>query len=371
MADKSKAIMDAFVAMPDVVNVIANGPTKSSVKMRTGLNIDLRVVPKKSYGAALNYFTGSKDHNVALRQVAMRHGWKLNEYGLFKGTRQIAGASEEDLYKKLGMDYIEPELRENTGEIEAAQKHELPKLIGYDDLQGDLQTQTNWTDGSDSIEEMAQAAYARGLKYIVITDHTKRLAMTHGLDEKRIVEQWKEIDRVQKKLGGKIKILKGSECDILKDGTLDLPDNILEQLDVVGVSVHSHFTLPRGEQTARVIRAISNPNADIFFHPTGRIINRRPPIELDMDEVLKVAKHTKTVMEINSFPERADLKDEYIRKCVDMGIKLSIDSDGHSVKHFGLLEYGISQARRGWVTKADVINAWPVEKMLKFLKGPK
>ncbi len=266
------------------------------------------------------------------------------------------------------MDYIEPELRENTGELEVALRHELPKLIGYKDLQGDLQTQTDWTDGKDSIEAMALAAAARGLKYIVITDHTKRLAMTHGLDEKRLLRQMAEIDRVNKKLAGKIKVLKGSECDILKDGTLDISDEVLAKLDVVGVSVHSHFNLSRADQTARVKRAISNPNADIFFHPTGRIINRRPPIELDMDDVIAVAKKTKTVKEENSVPARADLKDEYIRKCVDLGVKLAIDSDGHSVQHFALLEYGISQARRGWAERKEVVNAWPMEKMFGFLK---
>ncbi len=254
----------------------------------------------------------------------------------------------------------------------------MPKLIGYGDLVGDLQIQTDWTDGAESIEQMALKAAAAGLSYIVITDHTKRLAMTHGLDEKRIVQQWKEIDRVQKKIDAKFgrgskghgfRILKGSECDILKDGTLDLPDSILSQLDVVGVSVHSHFTLPRAEQTARVRRAIENPNADIFFHPTGRIINKREPIDLDMDEIITVAKKTGTVMEINCFPERSDLKDEYIRRCVDAGVRLSIDSDAHNSKHYSNLQFGIAQARRGWVTRADVINAWPVEKMLGMLKG--
>ena len=370
-------VMESFVSMPDVVNVIAHGDTKSSVKLRSGLNVDLRVVPKKSYGAALNYFTGSKDHNVALRQIALKKGWKLNEYGLFKTSRgggsetMIAGASEEELYKKFGMDYIEPELRENTGEIKAALRHSLPKLVGYGDLQGDLQTQTDWTDGADSIEVMARAAAARGLKYIVITDHTKRLAMTHGLDEKRLLKQMAEIDRLNKKLAGKIKILKGSECDILKDGTLDLSDAALSRLDVVGVSVHSHFNLSRADQTARVLRAIANPNADILFHPTGRIINRRPPIELDMDAVITAAKKTGTVMEVNSFPERADLKDEHVRACVDLGVKLAIDSDGHAVRHFDLLEWGIAQARRGWAERKDVINAWPLEKMLGSLKKGK
>jgi DNA polymerase (family 10) len=379
VSKNTEAIMEQFIKTPGVVNVIAHGDTKSSIKLRTGLNVDLRVVPSDSYGAALNYFTGSKDHNVALRKMGVAKGWKLNEYGLFKATaekgrniteKMIAGKTEEALYKAFDMDYIEPELRENTGEIEAARAHKLPKLIGYNDLRGDLQIQTTWTDGAETIEAMARAAMDRGLEYIVITDHTKRLAMTHGLDEKRIVQQWKEIDTVNKKLRGKITVLKGSECDILKDGTLDLPDSILSQLDVVGVSVHSHFNLPRKEQTARVRRAIENPNVDILFHPTGRIINRREPIDLDMDEIIAVAKKTGTVMEINSFPERSDLKDEYIRRCVMAGVKLAIDSDAHHSRHYLNLEYGISQARRGWAERKDIINAWPLEKMLQHLKKP-
>jgi DNA polymerase (family 10) len=369
---KPKIVMDYFVSMPEVMSVIAHGDTKSSVKVKPGVNVDLRVVPAESYGAALNYFTGSKDHNVALRQIAVKKGWKLNEYGLFsvKGAREktIAGKTEEEIYKMFGMDYIEPELRENTGELQAAQAHRLPKLIGYGDLQGDLQVQTNWTDGSDSIEAMAKAAAAQGLAYIAITDHTKRLAMTHGLDEKRILQQMAEIDRLNKKFAGKIKILKGSECDILKDGTLDLPASVLSKLDVVGAAVHSHFNLTRAEQTERIKRAMANPNVDILFHPTGRIINRREAYEVDMEAVIAHAKKTGTVLEIDAYPDRADLKDEYVRKCVEAGVKMSIDSDAHSPTHFPYLEYGIAQARRGWTEKDDIINAWPVEKMKKSLK---
>lgn len=374
-------IMDAFVVMPEVVSVIAHGETKSSVKLASGINVDLRVVPAESYGAALNYFTGSKEHNVALRALAITKGWKLNEYGLFQDTDQrglkhgptrtgkwLAGRTEEELYKKFGMDYIEPELRENTGEFETARNHTLPKLVGYDDLQGDLQIQTDWTDGTDSIETMAKTAIAHGLKYIAITDHTKRLAMTHGLDEKRLLKQMAEIDRLNKKFAGRIKILKGSECDILKDGSLDLPDDVLAQLDVVGVSVHSFFNMPRKDQTERIRRAITNPNADILFHPTGRIINRRPAYDVDIDVLITAAKHAGTIMEIDAFPDRLDLKDEHIRKCVEAGIKMAIDSDAHSLTHFSYLEYGIAQARRGWAEKKDIINAWPLEKMMGFLK---
>jgi DNA polymerase (family 10) len=363
-----KPVMDFFATMPEVVNVIAHGATKSSVKLKSGINVDLRVVPDDSYGAALNYFTGSKDHNVALRRIAIAKGWKLNEYGLYRGNKMIAGKTEEELYGTFGMDYIEPELRENTGEIELARKHALPKLVGYDDLCGDLQVQTNWTDGSDSIESMAKAAAARGLTYIAITDHTKRLAMTHGLDEKRIIEQMAEIDRLNKKFKGKITLLKGSECDILRDGTLDLPDKVLIKLDIVGVSVHSYFNLPRAEQTERIKRAMANPNVDILFHPTGRIINRRPAYDVDMEELVATAKRTGTIMEIDAYPDRLDLKDDHIRLCVEAGVKMSIDSDAHSPTHFPYLEYGIAQARRGWATKADIVNAWPLKKMLKFLK---
>lgn len=369
-----KPVMDFFTAMPEVVNIIAHGATKSSVKLKSGINVDLRVVSGGSYGAALNYFTGSKDHNVALRRIAMGKGWKLNEYGLFHGERMIVGKTEEEIYNMLGMEYVEPELRENTGEIEAAlrqaqgKSNGLPKLIGYQDLRGDLQVQTNWTDGSDSIEDMAKAAMARGLAYIAVTDHTKRLAMTHGLDEKRIVKQMTEIDRLNKKFKGKIVILKGSECDILKDGTLDLPDRILSRLDVVGASVHSYFNLSRKEQTGRIKRAMENKNVDILFHPTGRVINRRPAYDVDMEDLVATAKRTGTVMEIDAYPDRLDLKDEHIRLCIRAGVKMAIDSDAHSPGHFPYLEYGVAQARRGWATKADIINAWPLEKMLKLLK---
>jgi len=364
----AKKVMDYFVSMPEVARVYAHGDTRSSVKLASGLDVDLRVVPKESYGAALNYFTGSKDHNVALRELAVKRGLKLNEYGLFRGKKQIAGKSEEELYRAFGMDYIEPEMREMKGEIELAKRHSLPDLIGYDELQGDLQVQTNWTDGSASIEEMAKAAMRAGLAYIAITDHTKRLAMTHGLDEKRIKKQWLEIDRVNKKLGGKLKVLKGTECDILKDGSLDLPDEILSKLDVVGVSVHSHFNLSSEDQTSRIIRAIENPHVDILFHPTGRILGKRDAYEVHMTEIIKAAKKTGTVLEIDSYPDRLDLRDEHIRMAVQAGVRLAIDSDAHSPEHFAYLEYGIAQARRGWARREDIINSWPLSRMLQFLK---
>lgn len=371
VSDNPKPVMDYFVSMPEVARILASGGTKSSVTLKSGIDVDIRILPEESYGSALLYFTGSKDHNVELRKIAIKKGYKLSEYGLFKGKKQIAGKTEEEIYKVLGMDYIEPEMREMTGEVETAQRKSLPKLIGYEELKGDLQVQTKWTDGSDSIEELAKEAIKRGFEYMAITDHTKRLAMTRGLDEKRILQQMAEIDNLNKKFqdsGSKFRVLKGSECDILKDGKLDLSDNILKKLDVVGASIHSYFNLSREEQTERMKKAMRNPNVDIVFHPTGRLIQRRKAYEIDIDEIIKTAKETGTVLEIDASPDRLDLKDDYIRKCVKAGVKMSIDSDSHAASQFDFLEFGIAQARRGWAAKNDIINAWPVDKMLAFLK---
>ena len=368
---KPRSVIDYFAAMPEVEHVYGKGETKTIVRLKIGLDADLRVVEPVSYGAAVQYFTGSKEHNIALREIAIKKGYKLNEYGLFSsggGDRMIAGRDEKGIYEKLGLVWMPPELRTDSGEIEAAKTGKLPKLIEYGSLQGDLQIQTDWTDGKNSIEEMARAAVSLGLEYIAITDHTERLAMTGGLDKKKIVKQWAEIDKIQRKLGGRIKILKGTECDILKDGSLDLPDKVLAKLDVVGVAIHSRFNLSRRDQTERVKKAISNKHVHIFFHPTGRIIGRREAYEINMDEITETAKKTGTVLEIDAFPARLDLKDEHIRKCVAAGVKMSIDSDAHSVSHFQYLEFGIAQARRGWAERNDIINAWPLEKMRKFLK---
>lgn len=368
ISSKPGPVMDYFTSMPEVINVYAKGDTKSAIKIQNGLDVDLRVVPEGSFGAALNYFTGSKDHNVALRRIAVDKGYKLNEYGLFKGKKQVAGKTEEEIYKKLGLDYIEPELREVTGELLAAKKGELPKLIGYGDLKGDLQVQSNWTDGANTIEELAEAAVKMGLEYIAITDHTKRLAMAGGLDEKKLRKQMVEIDKLNRKYKPKLRILKGTECDILKDGSLDLSDKALSELDVVGVAIHTYFNLSKKEQTERLVKVMSNKHVDIIFHPTGRVINKRPAYEIDMDKIIQVAKETGTILEIDAYPDRLDLKDDYVRKCVTKGVKLAIDSDAHSVTHFPYLEYGIAQARRGWAMRKDVVNAWPLEKMMKFLK---
>ncbi|MDP3769503.1 MAG: DNA polymerase/3'-5' exonuclease PolX [Candidatus Sungbacteria bacterium] len=368
VSSKPERVMNRFVSLPFIAHVYAKGRTKTNVRLKNGLDADLRVVPKESFGAALNYFTGSKDHNIALRNLAITKGMKLNEYGLYKGKKMIAGTSEEDIYYALGLHAIPaPEMRENTGEIEASRADKLPKLIEYDDLKGDLQIQTNWTDGQHSIEEMAQAAQKIGLRYIAITDHTKSLAMTGGADEKKLARQMVEIEKLQKKFRN-FRILTGTEVNIGKEGTLDINDAMLSKLDVVGAAIHSHFKLSRAEQTKRIIRAMENPHVDIIFHLTTRIINKREPIELDIDEIIAAAKRTKTVLEIDAYADRLDIKDDYIRKCAQAGVKMSIDSDAHSIQHFKYLEMGIAQARRGWAEKKDIINAWPVGKMLSMLK---
>jgi DNA polymerase (family X) len=371
VAEDSKFIIDFFTNMPEIEKVIAKGKTKASIKLKYGLNMDIRVVSVESHGAALNYFTGSKKHNIALREIAMKKKYKLNEYGLFKTKNKIAGETEEGIYKKLGLKYIEPELRETTGEIEASRKGKLPKLIKYSDLAGDLHTHTEWSDGANSIEGMARAAMEKGLNYIAITDHSKRLKITNGLDEKRIKNQWRAIDLVNKKFkkeGLNFHILKGAECDILKDGSMDLSDNILSKLDIVGASIHSFFNLTEKEQTERIKKAMQNKNVDIICHPTGRIINQREPYKININELIKTAKDTGTILEINSFPIRLDIKDVYIKECVKVGVKMCISSDGHMISNFDYLEYGIAQARRGWAQKNDIINTYSIKKMLKLLK---
>lgn len=360
-------VMDFFVAQPEVLHVQAKGETKSSVKWKNGMDVDLRVVERESFGAALQYFTGSKDHNIELRRIAEKKGWKLNEYGLFKGRRRIAGRTEEEVYDALGLSYIPPELRENQGEIEAAREGRLPPLIPYGSLRGDLQVQTTWTDGANTIEEMALEAKRLGLEYIAITDHTRSLAMTGGSDEKKLLRQMREIDRLNERLDG-IRVLKGAEVNIQRDGTLDIRDDVLAQLDVVGVAVHSHFNLSRQEMTERIVRAMRHPYADILFHPTGRVLHKREPYAVDIDEIIRVAKETGTILEIDAYPERLDLKDEHIRRAVEAGVPLVIDSDAHHLSHFRVLSYGIAQARRGWARSEDILNTLPCDEFLARLK---
>jgi DNA polymerase (family X) len=368
VARRPDAVVAAFGALPQVARVLGQGDTKASVVVADGLQVDLRVVPEESFGAALLYFTGSKAHNVALRQLALKKKWKLNEYGLFRGTRRFAGRTEEEIYARLGLAWIPPELREDQGEIAAAASGALPRLVEADELRGDLQTQTDWTDGADSLAAMARAARDAGLEYMAITDHTVTLAMTRGSDAVKLRRQMREIDRLNRTLDG-IRILKGAEVNINKDGTLDIENDVLAELDVVGVAVHSYFDLPRDEMTARILRAMRNPHADILFHPTGRKILKREPYDVDIDAVIATAKETGTVLELDAYPDRLDLRDEHVRKAVAAGVPIVIDSDAHSVKHLGFpRRYGIDQARRGWASAGDVLNTRPVGAFLAALK---
>jgi len=366
-------VMDYFASIPEADHIYGKGLTKTNIRLKNGMDADLRVLPPESFGAALQYFTGDKYHNIAVREIAAQKGYKLSEYGLFRGRKIIAAKTEEEIYEKLGLEWMPPEIRTNMGEIEAAlrqaqgKSNGLPKLVPYGSLKGDLQVQTNWTDGQNSIREMAEAAKKEGLEYIVITDHTKSLAMTGGLDEKKILKQMAEIDKIQKQTEG-IKILKGSEVNILKDGRPDISGEILAKLDVVGAAVHSNFNLSEKEQIQRIIRAMENPNIDIFFHPTGRVIQKREPYKVDMDALVKAAGRTGTILEIDSYPNRLDLKDEHIKKAVSAGVRLSIDSDSHHVSHFQYLELGIAQARRGWAEKENIINTRRWKEMLELLK---
>ncbi|MFA4999263.1 MAG: DNA polymerase/3'-5' exonuclease PolX [Parcubacteria group bacterium] len=365
------AAMDYFTSMPEVVNVYSKGPTKSSVRLKEGIDVDLRILPKESYGAGIIYFTGSKDHNIELRKIAIKQGLKLNEYGLFRGKKQVAGKTEAEIYEYLGLKLMPPEMRENTGELVAAANNKLPRLIEEKDIKGDLQIQTDWTDGENSIMDYAKAAINKGLKYILITDHSKRLVMARGLDERRLREQGKEIDKANKILADKghdFKILKGIECDILKDGSLDLADDALAELDIVGAAVHSYFNLPAASQTERLLKAMGNENVDIIFHPTSRVINQRKAIDLDMDALVEAAFKEGLTLEVDAFPDRLDLKDEYVRKCVERGVKLAIDSDAHSVRHLDYLKFGVAQARRGWAERKNIVNAWPVDECLKRIR---
>ena len=367
VSSTARRVMDFLVNMPEVVAVHGTGTTKGSVRLDVGMDLDVRVIPTDSFGAALAYFTGSKTHNVALRRRAQDRGLKLNEYGVFRGRRRIAGRTEEEVYAALELPYIPPELREAQGEIEAAAAGRLPRLIEHGQLRGDLQTQTSWTDGANTIEEMAVEAKRCGLEYIAITDHTKGLAMTGGSDAPKLRRQMREIARLDRALGG-VTVLTGAEVNITKDGTLDIDDATLAQLDVVGIAVHSHFTMSRADMTARIVRAMRNPHADILFHPTGRVLGRREAYDVDMDAVIAEAKRTGTVLEIDAYPERLDLRDDHIRKAVAAGVKLTIDSDAHSVSHFRYLSFGIDQARRGWATRDDVLNTRPLAGFLAGLK---
>lgn len=364
-----KKVMEAFLSMPGVDHMYGTGSTKSMVRLSDGIDVDLRVVPDDVYGAAVQYFTGDKQHNISVRKIAAGKGYKLSEYGLFRGTKKIASRTEEDVYEKLGMRYVPPELRTASGEIEAAHTNSLPNLIPYGSIRGDLQVQTNWTDGSSSIEEMAQAARVVGLEYIAITDHTKALAMTSGLDERGLARQAKEIEALNMKFKkDNFTILKSAEVNILKDGSFDISDTALRKLDIVSATAHTHFHLTGRQQTDRIIRAMKHPLLNVLFHPTGRLLNRREPYALDIEKVIRAAKEYGVALEANASPERLDLKDIHIRAAINNGVKLVVNSDAHAPGHFGNLDLGVAQVRRGWGKKKDVLNTLPVEKLLEALR---
>ena len=354
-------IMDRFVAFPGVANILGKGETKSSIVLSDGLQVDLRVVESHCFAAALMYFTGSKAHNVRLRRIAQTKDMLLNEYGLFAGDKPVAATDEESLYRALGLDYVVPELREDRGEVEAAEEHHLPKLITREDLRGDLHSHSTWTDGRASIEEMARAAKAAGLEYFALTDHSQRLAMARGLDADRLRKQWREIEAASGDVG--IRILRGVEVDILEDGSLDLSDDILAELDWVVASVHSKLEMDSHTMTDRILAAIRNRNVDVLGHPSGRLINKRMPSQFDLDEVLHVAREEGCALEVDSQPRRLDLNDAACLAAKHAGVKLVVSSDAHHPSHFERLVYGINQARRGWIEAGDVLNTQPLDKL--------
>lgn len=360
---KPRLLLDKFCTLPEVGRVLERGKNRAFVRLKDKIDADLIVVPGDCFGSALLHFTGSKFHNVHLRRMAVERGWSLNEYGIQKGKKTLASKTEQEIYKKLGMDWMEPELREDSGEIEAAMAHKLPKLMPVGAVKGDLQIQTDWSDGLNSIEEMARAAKKMGLKYIAITDHTRTLAMAGGLDEKRLAKQAKEIDKINKKIKN-FRILKSAEINILKDGTLDINNEALKKLDIVSVAVHSHFNQDEKAMTRRIIKAMRNPFVNILFHPTGRIINRRPEYNVNIDEIIKAAKKYNIALELDCFPDRMDLKDTNVRKAIEAGVKIVIDTDAHQIDHLKYLSLGEAMARRGWARASDVLNALPVQKML-------
>ena len=362
-----EAISKHILKFPEIDQVLAHGGNKVSFVLASGLQVDVRLLEAENFGAALLYFTGSKEHNVALRSRALKMGFTLNEYALsrLKDERRVAGRTEEEIYAKLGLAYIEPELRENTGETDAAEAGTLPKLIERADIRGDLQMHTTASDGKNSIEEMGRAARELGHSYIALTDHSKAVTVANGLDEKRTLEQIKKIRAAH--VEG-IRLLAGSEVDILKDGRLDLDDDVLAQLDVVVCSIHSYMNLERAAMTERMLAAIENPYTQIIAHPTGRLLLRREAFEYDMEKILDACKKQGVAMECNSFPDRLDLRDTHLRMAKERGVKVVISTDAHATAHLRLIEYGVKMARRGWLEAKDVLNTLPVEKFLAALR---
>ena len=369
-ADEADAVMDTFVSINDVVDIIARGPTKSSVRLKSNLSVDLRVLPADSFGAGMQYFTGNVDHNVQLRAIARKRNLRLNEYGLFKGEEKekIAGEEEEGIYTALEMAWIPPELRESSGEIEAAQKGELPILIKLKDIRGDLHSHTDQSDGSHPIEEMLDAADAMGYSYYCVSDHTQSLTIANGMDEERLLKRIDEIDDLNASGRWKMKILKGAEVDILSAGELDIKNDVLEQLDIVTASIHSRMKDDKETMTARVCNALEGTHVHILGHPTGRLIHRREEFEIDLEQVFETAKANNIAMELNAHPRRLDLNAGNLRTAIGMGLKITINTDAHKIHELDNMKFGIYQARRGWATKKDVLNTYTLKGLLKAMK---
>jgi len=367
--DTREKLIEHVIKLPGLMEIIARGDNKVSFRLRGGMQVDVRLLPPESFGAAMQYFTGSKGHNVALRQRALKMGYTLSEYSLatLDTDKPVAGKTEEEIYAKLRLDYIPPELRENLGELDAAESHTLPALISQTDLQGDVHMHTVETDGRNTIEEMAEAASEHGYQYMAITDHSKNLAFANGLDDRRAVEHIKRI-RAASDNDGKLRIFAGIEVDILADGTLDLSDAVLEQMDLVIASVHSHFNQSPAEMTDRLLKAVGNPNVSLLGHPTGRLLLRRDAFSFDIDAVLKEAARKKVAMELNAYPDRLDLNDRHLRLAKEHGVKIVINTDSHHTSHLDKIRFGVLQARRAWLIKEDVLNTLPVQKFAKAMK---
>lgn len=363
---KPEAVMKAFTGLPQVDRVLAEGPTRSSVILKNGMQADIRVLPPSNFGAAAHYFTGNKQHNILIREMAVKKGLKISEYGVMKGNKRIAGQTEAEIFKAVGLPFIPPELRQGTDEIAAAKAGQLPKLIELSDLRGDLHVHSDHSDGNDTIEEMAAAARALGYEYLAITDHTISTRVAGGQTEKELLKETAYIDKLNSRLKG-FCILKGAEVDILPDGSLDFSDEILKQLDVVTASVHSNFKMPRAAMTQRIIKALRNKYVNLLSHPTGRLIGKREPYEVDIEQIIKTAKETGTYLEVNSYPDRLDLSDVHCRRAKAAGVRLAINTDAHAAPQLKLIKYGVLTARRGWIEKSDVINAQPLAKLLKLL----
>ena len=362
--DKEK-IVQVFTHLPEVKEVLASGETKASVIVEGGTQIDLRVVEEDSYGAALQYFTGSKGHNIHLRGIAKGEGIKINEYGVFRGEKKIGGKEEKDVYRSLGMGWIEPELREDRGEIEAAQKGRLPKLVQEEEIKGDLHVHSKWSDGTSSVEEIAKAAQKRGYQYVAVCDHSKSLKIAHGLDESRLMKQMEEIDRLNEKLKN-FKILKGTEVDILSDGKLDLSEKILEKLDFVVAAIHSGFKQDKARMTKRIVQALENPYIHILAHPSGRLLGARDPYEVEIDELMETAKKYGKALEINAYFERLDLDDIHCRKAKEMGIRVGIGTDAHHLDQMWMMSLGVAVAKRGWLEAKDILNTLSLKEILQW-----